>query len=79
LLYPVLLFVFGIAMGIGFIWDVGGPASRMRAQMHARSQWDPAYRAFYRPWWPTAFGVWSIVFSVGELVYFYGFTHGMWS
>jgi hypothetical protein len=75
LIYSVLLFVFGIAMGIGFIWDIGGVASRMHAQLER----DPKYDGLYKPWWPRAFGVWAILFSVGQLVYFYGFTHGMWS
>jgi hypothetical protein len=74
----VLLSVCGTAMGIAFIWDVGGLASRMSARLVVR---DPVYGALYRrvPWLNRAFGVWCILFSVGELVFFYCFTHGMWS
>jgi len=78
LIYSVLLLVFGVAMGTTFIWDLGGMASRMSTRLVAR---DPDYAALYRrmPWLNRAFGVWSIVFSVGQLVYFYGFTHSIWS
>ena len=71
MLYPVLLSVCGITMGIAFIWDVGSLASRMSARLVVR---DPVYAALYRrvPWLNRAFGFWCILFSVGELVYFYG-------
>ena len=78
LLYPVLLFVFSFAIGIALIWDVGGVASRMSAQLVARK---PVYAALHRraPWLNQAFGIWCILFGIGELVYFYGLAHDMWS
>lgn len=78
MLYSILLFVFSFAMGIAFIWDVGGVASRMSARLVAR---DTVYAALYRraPWLNQAFGIWCILFSIGELVYFYGLIHDMWS
>lgn len=77
MVWSLALFVVCAALGIAFIWDVGGFAARLRRQL----DWDPVYRALYRrlPWFNRAFGVWCIVFGVGQLIYFYGFTHGMWS
>jgi hypothetical protein len=77
LIYPVLLFVFCIASGIAFIWNIGGLATRMRASLER----DPKYVALFGrlPWLPRAFfGAWCIVFGIGQLIYFYGFTHGKW-
>jgi len=72
----VLILVVCVAMGVTFIWDVGGLASRMRARL----DWDPGYRALYRrvPWMDRVIGVWWIAFGIGQLIYVYGLTYGKW-
>jgi len=77
LVYSALLFVFGVAMGVTFIWDIGGMATRLREQEIGKGGISTAL--FKRaPWMPRAFGVWAIVFGIGQLIYVYGLTHSYW-
>jgi hypothetical protein len=66
-----------IAIGIAFIWDIGGLASKMRV----RAEESPVSGGLYRrmPSWAfRAFGVWWIICGIGWLIYAYGLTHGEW-
>lgn len=64
-----------IVMGAVAIWDVGGMATAIRARLETR----PVVGGWYKrlpPWAFRAFGVWCVVFGVGQLVYVYAITHG---
>ena len=64
----VVLLVLAVAMGVVFIGDVGGTATKMRSRLEERSM----MRAWYRrlpPWTFRAFGVWCVVFGIGQLIY----------
>jgi hypothetical protein len=64
----VVFLVFAVGMGVVFIWDVGGAASAMRGRLEAKSR----MRAWYKrlpPWTFRAFGVWSVVFGIGQLIF----------
>lgn len=77
MIVPVLFFVAAVAMGATFIWDIGGLASKMRADLDE----SPLHGALHRrlpSWAYRAFGVWCIIFGTGVLVYFYGLAHGAW-
>ena len=65
----------GVAIGVVCIWDVGGLATMMRARLEERS----VMRAWYRrlpSWTFRAFGVWCIVFGIGQLIYVIATVHG---
>lgn len=64
----VLLLVMAIAMGITAIWDIGGMASKMRGRLEERSLFGGLYRRM-PSWTFRAFGVWCIIFGIGQLVY----------
>jgi hypothetical protein len=64
----VVLLVIALGMGAVFIWDIGGRASAMRARLEERS----VMRAWYKrlpPWTFRAFGVWAVVFGIGQLIF----------
>ncbi|MBO0801587.1 MAG: hypothetical protein J2P25_00715 [Nocardiopsaceae bacterium] len=72
----VLLLFMGIAMGITAIWDIGGVASRMRADLE---EW-PLFGGLYRrmpSWTFRAFGIWCIIFGIGQLIFMYSITRGV--
>jgi hypothetical protein len=64
----VVLLALAVAMGVVFIGDIGGRATRLRSRLETRSM----MRAWYKrlpPWTFRAFGVWCIVFGIGQLIY----------
>ena len=71
----VVFLVLCVAIGVVCIWDVGGLATMMRSRLETRS----VMRAWYRrlpPWTFRAFGVWGIVFGIGQLTYVIATVHG---
>jgi hypothetical protein len=63
-----VLLVFGVVMGTVFIWDLGGFASRMRQRLEERS-FDGAFYRRMPAWALRAFGIWAMVFGIGQFVY----------
>ena len=64
----VLLLVLSVAMGAVAIWDFGGLATTVRRRLSAM----PVLGALYRrtPSWAfRAFGVWYILFGIGQLMF----------
>jgi hypothetical protein len=71
----VVFLVLAVAMGAVCIWDLGGAATAVRARLEERS----VMRAWYRrlpPWTFRAFGVWCVVFGIGQLIYVIATVHG---
>jgi hypothetical protein len=71
----VFLLVLAVAMGVVAIWDLGGLATTVRGRLSAM----PVLGALYRrtpPWAFRAFGVWCILFGIGQLMFVYAITHG---
>jgi energy-coupling factor transporter transmembrane protein EcfT len=71
----VVFLLVALAMGVVFIWDVGRVATAMRARLEERSM----MRAWYKrlpPWTFRAFGVWCVVFGIGQLIFFIATVHG---
>jgi hypothetical protein len=63
----VVLLVLAVAMGVAFIGDVGGTATKMRSRLETRSMMR-AWCKRLPPWTFRAFGVWCIVFGIGQLI-----------
>ena len=66
----VLLFVFAVAMGAAFTWDIGGLATKMRQRLEAKSIFGDLYKRM-PSWTFRAFGVWCFVCGIGWLIYVY--------
>jgi hypothetical protein len=71
----VVLLVVAVAMGVVFIWDVGGAATAMRARLETKSPMGALYKRL-PPWTFRAFGVWCIVFGIGQLIFVIATVHG---
>jgi hypothetical protein len=71
----VLLLVLAVAMGVVAIWDVGGLVTTMRARLDAMPMLGASYRRL-PSWVFRAFGVWCIVFGIGQLIIVYATVHG---
>jgi hypothetical protein len=72
--FSVVLLVVGVAMGVVCIWDVGSVATAMRARLEAKSIMGAWYKRL-PPWYFRAFGVWAIVFGIGQLIFFIATAH----
>jgi hypothetical protein len=71
----VILLVLAVAMGVVAIWDVGGLASTVRERLSAMPVLGASYRLL--PSWAfRAFGVWCVLFGIGQLIYISVFLHG---
>jgi hypothetical protein len=66
----VVLLVLGLVMGAVAIWDVRGLASSMRGRLEERSVIGAAYKRM-PSWTFRAFGVWCVVFGVGQFAIVY--------
>jgi hypothetical protein len=64
----VVFLVFAVGMGVVFIWDVGGAATAMRARLEAKSRMAAWYKR-WPPWAFRAWGVWAVVFGIGQLIF----------
>ena len=69
MLFPSILLVASLAMGVGFFWDVRGFATTMRRRLEERDFDGALYRRL--PSWAfRAFGVWCFVFGIGQFALF---------
>ena len=64
-----VLLAFAVLMGIVFIWDLGGLARRMRESLAGLPLGGALYRRM-PTWTLRAFGVWWVIFGIGQFVYF---------
>jgi len=71
----VIILALGLVMGVVAIWDVGGLATTMRARLEGLPMLGASYKRL-PSWTFRAFGVWCVVFAVGQLVYVYVTVHG---
>jgi len=71
----VFLLVLALMMGVTAIWDLGGLATGVRARLDAAPLLGGAYRRL-PPWTFRAFGIWCIVFGIGQLIFVATLTHG---
>ena len=71
----VLLLVLAVAIEIVAIWDLGGLASTVRERLSATPVLGASYRRL-PPWAFRAFGIWCILFGIGQLIYVYAMLHG---
>ena len=73
MVWSVLLLMFALVMGVVAIWDVGGLTSRMRSRLEAGS-----FGAVYErlpSWTFRAWGVWCVLFGLGQLIFVFATTH----
>jgi hypothetical protein len=70
----VVLLVVAVAMGVVAIGDLGGLATTIRARLDAMPMLGASYRRL-----PSrvirAFGVWCILFGIGQLILVSAITH----
>jgi hypothetical protein len=71
----VLLLVLAVAMGVVAVWDLGGLATTMRTRLDALPLLGASY-ARLPSWTFRAFGVWCIVFGIGQLIFVFAITQG---
>ena len=65
-----ILLLFCLAMGATFFWNLGGSATRMDKRLQAMSGYGPLYRRLPMPSWAfRAFGIWCVVFGIGQFIY----------
>jgi hypothetical protein len=68
LVIALVFLVFGVAMGVVLIWDIGGVATRMRAEAEEQPFTGSLMKRM-PSWTFRAFGIWCVAFGVGFCIW----------